>query len=227
MNDIAYEKGALLLKTLEEKVGRQTFDNFLRQYFKDYQFKAISTEQWEQYVHQHLLDSLKLDFDLNAWLYQPGIPADHAEITSDKFEKVNGRVREFVRIGRLDLSDTRNWSTHEWLHFIRQLPTDLHVSFYEKLDDVFHLSDSQNSEILAAWLTLSIQSHYLEGHNEKSLENFLVHIGRRKFLLPLYQALIKQGQTELAKSIFEKAKLNYHSVSVKSIEDLLSEKPLM
>lgn len=227
MNDIAYEKGALLLQTLEEKAGRENFDRFLRNYFRQFEFKSISTEQWEAYVMEHLIDSLKIELDLKKWLYAPGIPEDHARIESDKFKEVDRRVREFVRIGRLDRSSTRNWTTHEWLHFIRHVPADLHISFYKKLDDVFRLSASGNSEILAAWLELSIQSRYLEGHNEKELEAFLIRVGRRKFLTPLYKALIQNGQTELARSIFEKAKDNYHSIAVKSISDLLEGALLM
>lgn len=225
MNDIAYEKGALLLKTLEKEVGRQKFDAFLKQYFSDYSFKSISTEQWEQYVQKHLLDSLNIDFDLKAWLYHPGIPEQHAEIISNNFEQVDRRVKEFVRIGRLDRSSTRTWTTHEWLHFIRHLPTDLHTSFYEKIDNVYNFSDSGNAEILAAWLELSIKSGYLENHNQKQLEVFLTEVGRRKFLLPLFKALLETGRRDLAVQIFNKAEKNYHSISSKSISDLLTAQP--
>jgi hypothetical protein len=227
MNDIAYEKGALLLRTLEEKVGRDRFDRFLKKYFEDYKFKSISTEQWEQYIKNHLLDSLKIEFDLRSWLYQPGLPADHAIISSNKFKEVDGRLNEFVRIGRLDRSSTRNWTSHEWIHFIRHLPTDLHESFYEKLDHVFQLSNSGNAEILAAWFELSIKSKYLLDHNQPKLEEFLISMGRRKFLLPLYRALIENDNMELAKSIFEKARENYHSISVKSLEDLMNQDPVL
>jgi leukotriene A-4 hydrolase/aminopeptidase len=221
MNDIAYEKGYLLLRTIEEQVGRAVFDQFLKTYFDRFAFQSISTEQWQAYIKSHLLDSLKLDFDLDKWLYKPGLPEQHANIQSDRFSKVNDRVKEFVRIGRLDKSDTRDWSSHEWLHFIRQLPSNLHESFYKKLDDIFQFSDSGNSEILAAWLELSIRSKYLRNHNQKQLEDFLVHVGRRKFLTPLYRALRETDELPLAKSIFAKAKNNYHSVAAKSIADLL------
>lgn len=225
MNDIAYEKGSLLLKSLENTVGRETFDQFLRKYFEYHQFKTISTEQWEQYLQKNLLDSLGIEFDLAAWLYQPGIPSDHVRISSDRFLQVDRRIKEFVRIGRLDRSNTRSWTTHEWLHFIRNLPSDLHVSFYDKIDDVYHFSDSGNSEILAAWLELSIKSDYLEGHNEKQLERFLTEVGRRKFLVPLYKALLENDHRELAENIFRRAKENYHSISMKTIQDLIDLPP--
>ena len=221
MNDVAYEKGYLLLRTIEELAGRENFDRYLKTYFDHFAFESISTEQWEAYVRKHLIDSLGLDIELASWLYMPGLPENHSMISSNKFGLVDDRAKQFVRLGRLDRSNTRNWSTHEWLHFIRQIPTDLHISFYEKLDDVFELSNSGNSEILAAWFDLSIRSNYLHNHNEDKLEDFLINVGRRKFLMPLYRALRETNELELAKSIFEKAKNNYHSVASNSISALL------
>ncbi len=223
MNDVAYEKGYLLLRTLEELAGREIFDAYLKAYFEAYKFKSLSTEQWESYVHQHLIDPHDLDIDLSAWLYAPGIPAEHAQPVSNKFDQVDRHASEFIRLGRLDRSSTKDWSTHEWLHFIRQIPADLHVSFYEKLDDVYALSDSGNSEILAAWLEKSIQSGYLRDHNLPQLRAFLVEVGRRKFLSPLYRALKENGELALAREIFEEARPNYHSVSSNSISALLGD----
>ncbi len=222
MNDVAYEKGYLLLRTLEELAGRETFDAYLKSYFEAFKFKSLSTEQWESYVRQNLIDPNDLDIDISAWLYGPGIPEELAQPVSNKFDQVDRHAREFVRLGRLDRSSSKDWSTHEWLHFIRQIPSDLHVSFYEKLDDVYALSDSGNSEILAAWLEKSIQSGYLRDHNLSQLNAFLVEVGRRKFLTPLYRALKENGELELAREIFEQARPNYHSVSSNSISDLLS-----
>ncbi|NND31137.1 MAG: aminopeptidase, partial [Saprospiraceae bacterium] len=221
MNDVAYEKGYLLLRTLEELAGRVHFDRYLTGYFNHYAFQSLSTEQWEAYVRRHLIDSLSIEIDLQTWLYMPGIPEKHSLISSDKFARVDTRAREFIRLGRLDKSNTRSWSTHEWLHFIRQLPTDLHTSFYDKLDNVFQLSDSGNSEILVAWLELSIRSNYLRNHNQQQLEDFLINVGRRKFLTPLYRALRETDELELARAIFARAKDNYHSIAAKSISDLL------
>ncbi len=221
MTDIAYEKGSLLLRTLEEQVGRETFDAFLMNYFEEFKFKSISTDAWIAYATRYLLKPNKLKFDLDRWIHGPGIPEGAAIPESSRLRNVDQRLQEFVRIGRLDASQGNRWSTHEWLHFLRHLPRDLHVSFYEKLDDVFDLSASGNSEILAVWLEISIESGYLENHNKQILENFLTTVGRRKFLTPLYKALLNHNQINLAKEIFQKARSNYHSVAANSIADLI------
>ncbi len=225
MTDVAYEKGFLLLYTLENKVGREVFDQFLKEYFSQFAFQSISTKQWKWFIQEHLLNPQRIEFDLDAWLYEPGLPPEHPIIISDRFQKVDEHVREFVRIARLDRSDTRKWSTHEWLHFIRHLPDDLHVTFYEKLDEVYQISNSGNAEILAAWLELGIRSGYIVQQHQEILKDFLIDIGRRKFLVPLYTALVKEGFHTLARDVFLEAELNYHAVAANSIREILESKP--
>ncbi len=228
MTAIAYEKGCLLLQNLEERVGREHFDAFLRQYFEAYRYRSISTEQWEVYVQQHLLDPLKIDFDLAAWLYRSGLPEDHWAPESRRMQIVEHRRREFVRIGRLDRSTTRSWSSHEWVTFLQGLPTDLHESFLDKLDAVFALSASTNAEILSSWLRFCILSGYTPPVVLTGVEDFLTTVGRRKFVLPMYQALMANDHGDLAGRILQKARGGYHTLTLRSIESLFqpTEPPL-
>ena len=47
------------------------------------------------------------------------------------------------------------------------------------------------------------------------LEEFLTTIGRNKFLLPLYRALVAADRQDDAQRIFETAKPGYHPLTVK------------
>src|SRR5690606_1977052 len=55
MNSIAYDKGYLFLRLLEETVGRQPFDAFLKDYFNTYQFGVMTTERFDSLLHADLL----------------------------------------------------------------------------------------------------------------------------------------------------------------------------
>ncbi|MBK7608255.1 MAG: leukotriene A4 hydrolase C-terminal domain-containing protein [Saprospiraceae bacterium] len=55
------------------------------------------------------------------------------------------------------------------------------------------------------------------------IEAFLVQIGRRKYIMPLYKAFKTTGQLETARKIYAQARPNYHSVSVNSVDLLLKE----
>ncbi len=56
MTDVAYDKGYLFLRTVEEAVGRDRFDKFLRDYFDTYAFKSMTTEQFVSYLNEKLLE---------------------------------------------------------------------------------------------------------------------------------------------------------------------------
>jgi hypothetical protein len=54
------------------------------------------------------------------------------------------------------------------------------------------------------------------------MEKFLIKIGRRKYLAPIYTELAKTPENkEWARSVFDKAKANYHYVSKSSVEKIL------
>ena len=87
-------------------------------------------------------------------------------------------------------------------------------------DAAFHFTDSGNAEILAAWLEQCVSNDYSQAYEK--LDRFLTTVGRRKFLIPLYAELIKtEHGRALAMNIYKVARPNYHSVSVRTIDDML------
>ncbi len=73
-------------------------------------------------------------------------------------------------------------------------------------------------------MRLSIQCSYHAA--DARLEEFLMDVGRRKYLEPLYKELKKTPQgLELAKSIYAKARPRYHAMSQGTIDELLGWKP--
>lgn len=165
----------------------------------------------------NLLNELDEEINIEEWIFGPGIPESVVIPESDKFEKVDAAVNAFLTDKNLKDQD---WTTHEWLHFIRHLPTDSENVMMNMADKKYDFSNSGNSEIAAAWYELSIKSGYSQ-NNTAQIENFLVNVGRRKFLTPLYRALKESGQLEEAQRIYKLARKNYHSVSVQTMDKLL------
>ena len=83
---------------------------------------------------------------------------------------------------------------------------------------------AKNSEILCDWFVLAAQSDYIF-EIEPQLKAFLNKIGRRKFVLPIYEALAqsKKGM-KLGRAIFQEAKTHYHSVTRQSAWKVLYKK---
>lgn len=222
MTSIAYVKGAFFLKSLEEAAGRETFDAFLKQYFTENQFQTLTTEDFVAYLDENLLKKNNIEFNVDEWIYGSGIPASSVKIVSNKFEIVNQKIEVLKNGSAKDLDLKRNdWSTQEWLHFLRHLPKDLEVAKMKELDDIYNFKSCGNSELMAEWYVQSIRHGYRGA--EKDMEDFLINVGRRKFLMPIYTELAKSPEgKELAKEIYSKARPNYHSISTNSIDEVLA-----
>lgn len=199
---VPYEKGALLLRTIEHAVGRERFDRFLRSYFDHFAFRSITTADFLAYIAAELPNPV----DLDQWIFRPGVPAGAAEPHSDAFTRVEAGWP----------ADTSGWTTQEWLHFLRfQKDPDM-----ARLDREFHLTDSQNSEILHQWLLMSVRANYEPAMPR--IEPFLCSVGRRKFLKPIYTELMKtpEGQAR-AREIYAKARPSYHPIAQVTIDGIV------
>lgn len=221
MTDIAYEKGAYFLMMLEEKVGRGKMDEFLKTYFDTHRFQTLTTAEFVDYLNKNFIEKHQIEVDIDEWIFGPGIPNNVTRISTKKFEIVDKAV-ELIKNNYDPAQLTiKDWSTHEWLHFIRQLPLENENGLMKKLDNQFNFSTSGNAEILAAWFEISIKNGYAN-NILPNIEKFLVSVGRRKFLTPLYRAFKENGQIKIAKDIYKKARPNYHSVSTQTMDKLLN-----
>ncbi len=221
---VPYEKGALFLRHLEETFGRARFDKFLRSYFDHFAFQSIVTADFLAYLKKNLLDKspeLAAKVPIEEWIYKPGIPSSAPRPASDAFSKVERQADPWVK-GQSPASKIQagSWSTHEWLHFLKYLPTDLSKEKMGELDEAFHLTRSGNSEIAHQWLLMAIRNRYEAAYPR--LEEYLTTIGRRKLIKPLYEELVKtpEGQ-ERARNIYQKARPSYHPISVETIDKIV------
>jgi len=115
---------------------------------------------------------------------------------------------------------TKNWSTQEWQYFLSELPPTLTADRLAALDKAFHFSDRRNSEVLLEWLTIAIRAHYQPAM--PALERFLTSQGRRKFVRPLFQALMDTdwGKPE-AKRVYAIARPGYHAVTTQTLDAIV------
>ena len=220
VTDIAYEKGRFFLLMIENVVGRENFDTFLKHYFKKKAFTTITTVEFIKILNDDLLNknpAWKEKVNYNEWIFERGLPANCPIPNSTEFDKVAADVKAFNNNGTLP--NVTQYTTHHWLQFLRALPEKMVIAKIDALDKAFNLTNSRNSEIACDWFKHAIDSKYEKAY--PAMENFLLKVGRRKFLTPLYSPMVKSNQKDLAKNIFEKAKSGYHAVSNNTISELL------
>lgn len=224
VSDIAYEKGRFFLRLIEETVGRKNWDPFLKAYFTEHAFGTMNTEKFIAYLNNRLLDKnpeWKSKVNTDEWIYKTGLPANCPAIVSTEFKRVESSVAGFTRSRQPKDIDTTGYTTHHWLHLLRNLPV-LTAEEMKGLDEAFQFTGTGNSEIACDWYQLAVKYKYTAAYPE--MEKFLIAVGRRKFLKPIYKELLNssQGKT-LAADIFSKAKRGYHAVSANTIEDMIRQ----
>jgi len=222
-SNVPYEKGALFLRTIEQQVGRERFDGFLRDYFDDFAFQPMTAERFLA----HLSTSLFADdpqglasLNLHAWVYEPGLLDSARKPQSDAFTKVDAARTTFLSTGDTGALSVDDWTTHQWLHFLRGMPESVAAPRLAALDRSFGLTNRGNREIQFEWLRIAIKNRYEEAF--PALRKFLNEVGRRKFLKPLYQDLVATSWGDaLAREIYADARSGYHSVSYRTIDQIL------
>jgi leukotriene-A4 hydrolase len=223
MNDIAYEKGAAFLMTVESVVGRDRLDAFLRDYFDRFAFQPMTSDAFIDHLSRELLagdETAAARLRAREWVFEPGLPDNVPLVHAARFEQVDQQVAAFrsgTAPGRLA---TAGWSTHEWLRFLRALPDTLSQAQLASLDRAFELTRTGNSEILFAWLRVAIRNRYEPAL--PALERFLTSQGRRKFVAPLYQDLMNTTWgAELARRVYTQARPTYHSVTAGTVDQIV------
>ena len=223
VTDIAYNKGYFFLRCIEEQYGRDTFDSFLKEYFSTNAFKAMDTDSFIIFIRNYFSTNFGIaleESNFNAWIFQEGVPMNCPQPVSKNFSKVDSILLQWVRTKTLTKSEAAEWSTHEWLHFLKNLPDQLSIDQMKALDSFGNFTASGNAEITTLWMTKVIQHHYLPAYQK--LEEFLIHTGRRKFLSPLYHELIKTEEGKRwAIKIYAKARPNYHFVATNTFDTLV------
>jgi len=224
LSDVAYDKGRFFLCYLERIVGKKNWDDFLKNYFSAHAFSYMNTELFIEYLNTQLLDKKqewKQKANIKAWIYGEGMPKDAIKPVSKELNKVDILLAEFFK-GSLkpESFDTSKYTSFHWQYLIREFGKKANLEQVKNFDRVFRFSNRSNAEIGCDWFVLSVKVGYTQ--NRPQIENFLISVGRRKFLMPIYGALVKTAEGKTwAKLVFDKAKTGYHSVSANSVNELL------
>ena len=195
-----------------------------------------------------------LEMRMLAWIDGQGLPpvgrGGFPYVESSELKQVEQQVLNYLASGEplhpgysvpcnASVIDTTGFTTHHWLHLLRTLhtrgdgtPNRLSTREMAELDKRFGFTRTGNAEIACDWFILSIHSDYRPAY--QAMHDFLLKVGRRKFLLPIYEALLTQYVVkdnvyvedfargkEMATEIFLQAEPGYHSVAARSIREML------
>lgn len=223
LTNVAYEKGYFFLRRLEDTIGRDRLDAFLKSYFDAHAFESMDTEGFLQILRDELGSDAESVFEtvgVHEWIYEPGMPENTPHPRDVAFQSVREALGRIGDNGPEAEFDSDGWTSHHWQEFLRGLPSGWTAEELARLDARFSFSETGNSEILHEWLLHSIDAWYEPAF--PALENFLLGMGRRKFLRPLYERLATTERgTELAREIYAQARPRYHPIATRTIDGIL------
>jgi leukotriene-A4 hydrolase len=224
---LAYPKGAWFLRTLEQRAGRAVFDPFLRGWFDQHAFQSVTTDEFVRYLHKNLLDAhpdVMSEAQLDEWLHGPGIPASAVHAKSQRLATLDATRAAWLK-GDLKTAqlDTKTWTATEWMKFLNDIDEKATLAQLKELDQAFGLGKSGNNEVAFRFYRAAIHAGYAD--IRAPLKDFLMSVGRQKFVVPLYTALkVKPQDSVWAESVYKKARERYHPATQASVDKVFAKK---
>lgn len=246
---VPYEKGAFLIHYLGEKIGRETFEGFIKDYLEHFKFQVLTSAMFKEYVigwcaARGLADKIA-DVDWDAWYFAPGLPPmtefnryDTSLATSAYKLADRWHTADLLRVGSIDAAafsaaDIAGWSTEQIVAFLERLfklalAQPLHPNTTRALSAVYGFDRTKNSEVLFAFLKIAIGAR--DPAAVAPTAAMLRSIGRMKFVRPLMRALVASGDAEMvrtAHAVFEEMRGRYHPVCATMVAKDLEGKSAM
>jgi len=203
-SSVPYEKGYLLLRKLEETVGRPAWDAFLRSYLGRFRFQSITTDQFLEFLETEL-PGVAARAGALEYIDGPGVPADAPRSRSPRLDQ--------LRRGEVE---PRNPT--ELLVVLQATPAD--AAKLRELDARWGLSQRRSLELRHNFVLLQIRAG-MPGAVDAA-RRVLLETGRMRYLRPLYTELARRDPAE-ARHIYEEARAGYHSIARTVVEALLKE----
>ncbi len=221
---IIYPKGAWFLATMERRAGRTVFDAFLRGWFDQHAFQSVTTDQFVAYLRKNLLaqhPEVMPDAELNEWLYGAKVPAGAKPVISPRLALLDQHRDAWLK-GALSTKELGmdKWIAIESMHFLNDIDGRASAAQLRELDQVYGVGRSGNNEVAYRFYLASVNAGY---DVSAPLQAFLMSVGRQKFVVPLYGALMKTPQgRQWAKDVYAQARERYHPVTQESVDKLMA-----
>ncbi|WOE74645.1 M1 family metallopeptidase [Alterisphingorhabdus coralli] len=219
-----YDKGTVFLRTVEQIIGREKFDEWMRGWFDSHAFQPATSEMWLAEIREGLIKGdaeLEAKLMLDEWIYGTGIPSNAAKPDPQAFAEVDAAAKRYGENRILPVEAWSDWTGAEQMRFMRKLPELVNNDELAMLDDALGVSKTGNNEVLFLWLEAALRNRYQPAVPQA--EAFLSRIGRNKFVAPLYKAMSKQGEwgMAIAKPLYAKTRAGYHSYTRSQVDPLL------
>ncbi|KAM4711829.1 leukotriene A-4 hydrolase [Anableps anableps] len=221
-SSVPYEKGFALLYHLEELLGGpEVFMGFVKSYIQRFAYSSVTTDDWKSYLFTYFKDKVDIlnKVDWNAWMFTPGMPPVKPQYDTALADACIALTQRWIQAQDQDLngfseSDVKTLSSHQLIEFLSLLLQEapLPLTHVKKMQEVYNLNASTNSEIRYRWLRLCVRSKW-----EQAVPLALkmaTEQGRMKFTRPLFREVFNfEKYREEAVRVFVAHRAAMHPVT--------------
>ncbi|WP_373553514.1 leukotriene A4 hydrolase C-terminal domain-containing protein [Haliscomenobacter sp.] len=210
-DNIPYTKGALFLEALKNQIGLERTLAFLNKYLKKFAWKDASVEGFLPFLKEEIGPAAYTTLKADAWFYEPGLPSNSPSFESPAFQAIGRSAKDWKNVKELS---TATWKTPHWLHFLNSVyEQGVSVEQLKQLEATHHLTQ-KNSEIKLRFYRIAVKYGFEEVF--PAMEAFLMKVGRKKLIVPIYKELCGVNKAEYAEKLIKKA--NYHPITQVAID---------
>jgi leukotriene-A4 hydrolase len=216
----SYTKGELFMRMLEEELGRERLDEFLRAYFAKHLFRWASDQSFLEALRDFAGTAAIEKARVNEWIYSPGLPMNFAAGTrSDIFDRTQFRVAEINNGASMASLAPQTWLDVETELFLQTLPRSTFRARASEIDAALGLSLRPAPP--TSFLLAAIATDYAPAN--AGVERVLMRGGGNSTIIALYNALaMTHAGRQRANEIFSRARDRYHASVAAQVEKLLS-----
>ncbi len=218
---IPYEKGSSFILELEQSVGREAFDAFIKKYIATFSFQSLTTEAFISFLEQELPEAIER-VDIDEWLYAPGYPESAPALSSSLIDDVKLRIDAYESGKLPSIHQITEWVSAQIRLFLLMLPEQIPVEDCRHFERIFNFKDSLDYFTTNRFYQISIQSGYedvLPG-----IERMVGSGGRIAILAPNFRAMVKAEWTrDKVRPMFERHRDKHHPTTVAVIERILNK----
>jgi leukotriene-A4 hydrolase len=204
-----YTKGSLFIKTLEDRIGRVEFDQFLRRYFQTFTWRWVDDQNFLALLHELVLDhrpGLEQELQLDEWLYARGLPSNLTAPTSSTFHaRVLARAQEFSSGRPIGQLAPATWTVEEANLFLQLVSAPAVRARMAEVDAALGFSNRVSPPY--AWLVHAIYAGYQPAM--PAVERALLRGGPNGTIAALYQNMVNAGLLTQAITLFNQARDRY------------------
>jgi aminopeptidase N len=208
---VPYIKGLMFLRCLEEQVGGDKFDDFMRAYIQKFKYGTIDTSQFLAFAASYLPLGTLEQCRVWDWINEPDMPTN-APSTPSMLAHTVTELAKNAQLPRVE--QAKCWIAAEWQLYFELLPRTISAKKLQLLMQRFTPHLSENPNIQYAFCLLAIESGHTD-YVKKEVRELLTEYGNIMYVRRLYGALCATpAGTKLAKEIFAHARAGYHPISV-------------